>query len=376
MDEVALTREIQRHLRERTHPLAERPLRNPVAEYVDPAQLAREREVLFRGMPVIVGRGAQLSGPGAFLTLEVAGLPVLVVRQADGSLRAFANLCRHRGARVVEAAGGSARKFRCPYHAWTYGLDGELRNVPEAEAFGEVERQPRGLLPLGVEERHGFVWVRGGGAKLDVAAHLGRLDEELAGFGLEAYVEERRVELDQPLNWKLVVDGFLEVYHLPALHPTTAGSLIHGSPAPFEPFGPHLRLVAVRKSFDALVDLDPEQVDLLPHLAIVYALFPNSILIWQADHFEMWTIQPDARDPARCVSRVSLLAPSQREASERTEHWDRNWKVLMDTVEQEDFRVARYAQRGFASGAQSELLFGRNEPALQHFHLALREALA
>lgn len=372
----ALTTEIQRHLRDGTNPLCDAVWRQPVSDYTEAGRLARERERLFRAQPIVVGHASQLPTPGRFLTAEVAGLPLLVVRGRDGTLRAFVNLCRHRGARVVEARCGEARFFRCPYHGWTYGRDGALRAIPESEAFADVDPAERGLLPLPVEARHGFVWVVATpGAKIDVAAHLGTLDAELAAYGLDGYVEERRTDLHEALNWKLVVDGFLEVYHLPSLHPTTAGKLIHGRPAPFEAFGPHGRLVAVRKSFDPLIDDDPADVDLLPHLAIVYQLFPNTVLIWQGDHFEVWSMQPEADDPARSVSAVRLLAPSAEDAAAREEHWEKNWRLLLDTVEQEDFRVSRTMQAGFASGAQSHVLFGRNEPALQHFHRVLREAL-
>ncbi len=375
---ASLAAELQQHLRAGTSPLADRELENPVDVYDDPARLEREIARLFRGFPIVVGHASQLRGPGDFLSAEVAGVPVLVVRDEDGTVRAFANVCRHRGARVVEEACGNARSFRCPYHGWVYGSDGRLRAIPERAAFSGIDPRDRPLVPLPAEQRHGLLWVvasPGPGGSVDVAAHLGALDVELAGFGLDAYVEERSVWLRDRLNWKLVVDGFLEAYHLPVLHPTTAGALIHGRPAPFAAVGRHGRMVAARKSFSRLLDANPAEIDLLRHVAIVYQLFPNSVLVWQGDHFELWTVFPEARDPGRCAARVSLLAPSAELAELRREHWDKNWAVLMDTVEREDFRVARQMQTGFAASVQDRVVFGRNEPALQHFHTQLRAAL-
>lgn len=373
---ASLARELQQHLRAGTSPLAERELDNPVAVYDDPRRLEQELARLFRRLPIVVGHASQLRASGDFLTAGVAGVPILVARQDDGTVRAFANVCRHRGARVVEEACGNGRSFRCPYHGWIYGSDGRLRAIPERAAFSGIDPGERGLVSLPAEQRHGLLWVVASPeGSLDVAAHLGALDAELAGFGLDAYVEERSVWLRDQFNWKLVVDGFLEAYHLPVLHPATAGALIHGRPAPFSAVGRHGRMVVSRKSFSRLLDANPAEIDLLRHVAIVYQLFPNSVLVWQGDHFELWTVFPEAGEPGRCAARVSLLAPSAELAELRREHWDKNWAVLMDTVEREDFRVARHMQTGFAAGVQDRVVFGRNEPALQHFHTQLRAAL-
>jgi len=373
---IALTRHLQALARGEGCPMAEQRIYSPVAEYADPAHLARERSLLFRRYPVVVAHISRLPTPGSFLTEDVAGLPILVVRQDDDSIRAFVNLCRHRGAIVVEERSGRSRRFACPYHGWSYDTEGCLRAIREPAAFSDVARERSGLIPLPTEVRHGLVWiVADPTARLDVAAHLGELDDELSSFALDSYVEERATELRADLNWKLVVDGFLETYHLPILHRETIGPYIRAKPAPFTPFGRHGRMVALRQSFDQIASAEPESADLLPHVAIIYQVFPNTVLVWQGDHFEIWAPFP-ADEPGRSVSRVSLLARSQEEALSRRGHWDRNWKILMDTVQQEDFRVGRGMQRGFATGAQEHVVFGRNEPALQHFHESLRGALS
>ncbi len=373
---ASLARELQHHLRRGTSPLADTELENPVGEYTDPARLGREVAQLFRGLPIVVGHASQVREPGDFLTVEVAGVPILVVRQEDRGIRAFANLWLHRGARVVEEACGKARSFRCPYHGWTYGSDGRLRAIPEKSAFSGIDPAERALVPLPAEERHGFLWVVASpSGTIDVAAHLGALDTELTAFGLDAYVEERSVWLRDRLDWKLVVDGFLEAYHLTVLHPETAGALIHGRPTAFATHGRHGRMVAARKSFDRLLEADRAEIDLLRHVAFVYRSIPNSLLVWQGDHFELWTVFPEAGDPTRCAARVSLLAPSSELAVVRRAHWDKSWSVLMETVEREDFRIRRHMQTGFAAGMQDRVVFGRNEPALQHFHGQPRAAL-
>lgn len=369
-----LVAEIQEHIRQGTTPLAGTEYFNPVVTYSSPVRAEAENSVL-RRYPIVVAHESRLAGAGDFLATDVAGLPILVVRQADGSVRAFENICRHRGAQVVEGCSGSKRRFTCPYHAWSYDLDGTLATVPESEGFAGVDKTTRGLTELTATVRHGLIWVQIEGPAKDIADYLGAFDEELSSFGLERYVEEREVQLRTEVNWKLVVDGFLEGYHLPFLHARTIGPYIRQKPTPFEAVGLHGRMVAVRKSFEAFVDTDPSAVDLLPHIAVIYQIFPNTILVWQSDHFEMWNCFPGRNGPGTSVSRVSLLAPSPEEASARADYWDKNWKVLMNTVEEEDFRVARTMQAGFSTGSQTEVVFGRNEPALQHFHRTLESQI-
>jgi phenylpropionate dioxygenase-like ring-hydroxylating dioxygenase large terminal subunit len=370
--QLRLTAEILQHRRAGTVPLADAVMENPVAVYHQPDHLAREQEVLFRRYPLVVGHVDQVRNPGDFFTDGLAGTPVVVVRGDGGELGAFHNVCRHRGARVEEAACGNRHRFTCPYHAWSYDRQGKLRAVPDDDGFPGLDREARGLVALPVAERHGLVWVHPTpGAEMDLAAHLGGLDDELSSFGLDGYVLDRTEVLRQPFNWKLVVDGFLEAYHLRFLHRTTIGPYIRSNFTPTETFGSNLRMIAARASFDGELDRPAEDVDFLANVAMIYVLFPNTVLVWQSDHFECWTAFPDRSDPSSTVMRASLFAPERATTADQQLHWDKNWKVLMDTVLNEDFRVARSMQEGFASGAQSHVLFGRNEPALQHYHKEL-----
>jgi phenylpropionate dioxygenase-like ring-hydroxylating dioxygenase large terminal subunit len=372
-----LIAEIDHYLDTATTAMADGLFANPVAEYIDPARIDQERAALFRRYPLVVGHSSECPHPNDFFTRDVAGVPVVVSRQPDGSLRAFLNVCRHRGSRVVPDDCGHRGSFTCPYHAWGYRADGTLATIPYEDGFADLDRTQMGLVSLPVQERHGLVWVvLAPGAPIDVAAHLGELDDELGTYGLDGFVVERSTLLPAPLNWKLVVDGFLEVYHLRFLHAATIAPYIKTNVAPFEPIGPHGRMVAVRTSYDAArAERPDEDFDLLPQVAVIYQVFPNTILIWQADHFESWLVSPSADDPARSTSRVQLLAPRPTTTDDEQRHWDRNWKVLMDTVLEEDFVVSESIQQGFKAGAQTHVTFGRNEPALQHFHRTLAAVL-
>ena len=187
---------------------------HPATVYSDPTWLAKEREMI-RRYPVIVGHSSKIKAPGDFFTDDSTGVPIIVVRQNDGSVRVLINICRHRGAKVCNQATGTRRLFVCPYHGWSYKSDGSLLKIPREEGFLDLDMQDHGLTALPAEERHGFIWVVAiPGATIDVAAHLGEMDAEIASYGTAEMVLERETVLAERLNWKFVLDGFLEVYHL------------------------------------------------------------------------------------------------------------------------------------------------------------------
>lgn len=360
-------------------PMADEVAAHPVDRYVRPDHLRREQETLFTRYPLVVGYSSDVTAPGDFITDDLSGRSLLVVRDDDGVLRGFHNVCGHRGAKVETSSAGNQRRFTCPYHAWSYDRAGRLRSIPNEEGFRGVDCDDRSLVEIPVAERHGLVWARPGGSRgepLDIAAYLGSLDEELSGFAMDGYVHERTDVLRQPFNWKLVVDGFLETYHIRFLHRRTIGPYIRSNFALFDPHGLHARMVGLRTSFETLADGPLAEGELLPHLAIIYLIFPNTVLVWQGDHFEAWSVFPDGSRADAMVARASLLAPRRPKTEAEATHWDKNWEILMKTVLEEDFVVATTMQHGFESGARAEAVFGRQEAMLQHFHRTLEQEVA
>ena len=347
---------------------------NPVADYTDVHHLQLETTNLFRVDPLLIGHASQCANPRDFLTRDVAGVPVLVVRQRDSSLAAFLNVCRHRGSKVEFDACGQRNSFSCRYHAWTYRLDGSLASVPHSDDFGPLDRAKHGLVALPVVERHGLVWVGlTPGTGIDVAAHLGpELDAELASYGLEGFVVERTETRTIDLNWKVVIDGFLETYHLGVLHRTTIGPHIRTNVAPFRSFGAHGCMTAVRTSFDKIRYEDLATVDAGQHLVHAYNVFPNSVMVWSGKHMELWISYPVTGHPGHTNVTVHVLGEKSHVA-EDPGYFDRNWIVITDTVLTEDFMIGQSIQQGFTSGAQTHVTFGRNEPGVQHFHRSLAE---
>lgn len=360
--------------------MAEAVYRNPVDEYVSARQAAGEERRFFRETPLVAGLSGDLREPGDFLTDDHTSTPVLVVRQEDGGLRGYANICRHRGSRVAEGRGTVRRAFTCPFHGWSYALDGSLAGLPGNDGFAGVERACLALKSIPVAEDCGLVWMRpDGDAPIDTATQLAGLDGEFSPLDIGSFHHHRTERRTVRMNWKLVVDTFLETYHFPALHKTSVNSIFFPNCGPFDAFGQNLRLVGVRRTIDRLRDMPETDWALLPHATIVYLLFPNTVLIFQTGHIELWRIFPSREPGADPVNdtqfSVSLYAPDRPDSDAARAHWDANLDLLLDVTMNEDFTNGAATQQGFASGRADDLLFGRNEPALIHFHQAVKAGL-
>jgi choline monooxygenase len=192
----------------------------PFDWYSDPAVLRLERERIFRRTWQYAGRADQVAEPGAFFTCDLGGVPVIVVCDEAGGLRAFLNVCRHRGSLVCEGEGKRA-SLQCPYHAWTYGLDGSLRAAPRSEREPAFDRAELGLVPVSVDSWGPFVFVNPDGEAAPLAETLGELPELVAASGVDlgALRFLQRSSGEYEANWKVCSENFLECYHCQVAHP-------------------------------------------------------------------------------------------------------------------------------------------------------------
>ncbi len=378
--QVELSKQVFAHLDAGTTDMWAAPQSVPVDVYTSAEKLGRERAVLFRKYPQMVGFSCQLPGPGDYLTDDGGGVPILLTRNRDGALNGFLNVCRHRGARLAAGRGQAAsRRFVCPYHAWTYNLDGKLIGVPHGDAFPGLDKSCNGLVRLPVEEKYGMIWVTpsaNGAAVSDLDSHLAGLGPELGHYRFDDYHHYENRELIQDFNWKIVIDTFLEPYHFGFLHKNTVGPIFIPNLCLFEPFGLNLRETLPRRSITRMRELPERDWDLIFHSALVYVLFPNVVLIMQADHAEVWRVYPVRDRVDQCRISLDFYIPEPAETASSRRHWDRNMDLTVRTVAEEDFPTSEGIQSGFASGAQDHIRFGRNEPALIHYEASIEKALA
>jgi nitrite reductase/ring-hydroxylating ferredoxin subunit len=374
--QVALTEEVFAHLDAKTTARNDAITRNPVAVYADPDWLAREKRTLFRDYPLLMGLSCQLPDVGSYLTEDRAGVPIVVVRGEDGGVRAFMNVCRHRGAKVAEGCGRLKKNFVCPYHGWSFDTAGRLVGIPDRDSFKGLDQAQNSLVELPAEERDGLIWVRPSvGAPLDIEGHLAGLAPELASYGFESYHHYDTRILRQKMNWKIVIDTFLEPYHFGVLHAGTVGPIFFPNLCLFHPFGLNLRETLPRRSIVELRDMPKSEWDLVTHTALVYVLFPNTVFVMQADHAETWRVFPVGDSVDECMMYLDFYIPEPADTESARRHWDRNMDLTIRTVVEEDFPTGESIQFGFGSGVQDHVIFGRNEPALAHFENSIAAAV-
>jgi len=372
--EIALCRRVLDHIAAGTTDMAETTYRQPAEHYTSPDRLARELDRVFGRLPLAVAHLSELAAPGHFITRRIGDTPILLTRDRSGALRAFLNVCRHRGTQLVAEPRGRANGFACPYHAWSYGLDGALLAVPHAVGFPGLETGvTAGLVPLPAAEAAGFAWISlDRDASVDPVAWLGPLAAELDGLAIPAqHVHDpRSIELAQ--NWKLAADGALETYHLRSTHRTTIYPLFHDNLGLVDLVGPHIRTVFPKRSIAELAGRRTDEWQLRPHANILYFLFPSTILLVEPDHSMVLHTYPVGTD--RCRFDAYALVPEPPKSDKALAYWAANLAVFYGAVA-EDFARGDSIQASLRAGANRELLFGRFEHALAAFHRTLDAAL-
>jgi phenylpropionate dioxygenase-like ring-hydroxylating dioxygenase large terminal subunit len=362
---------------------------NPASAYTDDRRYAVEQQALFRDRPVFMALSCELQEAGQYRVGTFGGVPIAVVRQPDGGLAAMVNACRHRGAPILDApvgperakvaragdGGPGLRLLQCPYHAWTYELDGTLKARPASNgAFDDVASDCN-LRQVAVAEQHGVILVRPGGtAPIDVDGVLSGVGSEFDDFGVEKLVHvESRVNTWN-MNWKLVLDTFTEVYHIRTLHRETIGPYFNSDCMVVDEFGLNMGITAFRKNLLDELDKPIEQRSILPYATVQYFVLPNALIVFQLDHFEVWRIEPiDVRTTRTTTSVYALDEPVD---DELRVHLAKNLDVLLQVTGTEDFPLMTRIQANLDSGALPEVIYGRNEAALVHFHRSIDRMLA
>ena len=374
--QVQLAHEIFEYVDVGSTCLAEGITTNPITNYTDPDRLDREMQILFRRYPLMMGLSCRIPQPGDYFTDDNCGVPILIVRDQDGEVRAFLNVCRHRGAHVAQGCGHMKRNFVCPYHGWSYDHQGKLVGIPDGRNFEGVDRNSHGLTALPACERFGCIWVQPEpGTAFDIDKELAGLAPELTNYRFGDYHHYTTRILHQRMNWKMLIDTFLESYHFGVLHTQTVAPIFLHNVCLFHPFGFHMRETLPRRSISEMRKLPESEWDLVKHTALVYVLFPNSVIVMQGDHAEVWRVFPVDRKVDECIAFLDFYIPEPAASESAHEHWRRNIDLTLRTVEEEDFPVGESIQRGLESGAQSHVTYGRNEPALQHWQRSVAAAL-
>jgi len=371
---IDLTRRAVKLARDKTTDLA--PAERTVAAdtYTSDERHALDVAMLMAS-PQLVGYSSELPRPGTYCTKTVMGRSILLTRGADDAVRAFDNVCLHRQSRIAEGC-GAARRLACPYHSWTYDLDGNLVGVPGKEGFPETSSGPAKLTELAAAECAGFLWISlDRDASLDIPAFLGPLADELDSWGIGRWSPLGEKVLDCPINWKLAIDTFAENYHFATVHKNTFATIARSNCTVFDSFGPHHRLVFPLNGILDLENVPEEQWDPLHAMVVIYALFPNVVLSCTIANGELFRVYP-ADAPGRSITVHQNSTPLDLSDESTAAGAAAVFDYAHATVRDEDYALVAGLQANLESGARERLVFGRNEPGLQHRHQTWASAIS
>ncbi|OWK36516.1 aromatic ring-hydroxylating oxygenase subunit alpha [Fimbriiglobus ruber] len=338
----------------------------PASWYTDPRMFAAERETVFSRSWQVAGRADQLREPGAYVTAEVAGEPVLVVRGDDGVLRGFFNVCRHRATSLVTAPCGTVSKLRCRYHGWTYDLTGRLRGTPEFDGVCDFRKEDNGLIPVGAVAEWGpYVWVHLDPPREPLEAFLASLPEWAASNGSFGNLPfATRVEYEVACNWKTYVDNYLDGgYHVNTVHPGLANVLNYQEYTTTTYARTSLQTAPITPATGA------EGQTRTGDRAAYWWVYPNLMVNLYAGVMDTNLVVPLAPDRCRVVFDY-YFAPST------PADFIQNSIAVADQVQKEDMAICEDVQRGLASRAYTTGRFSvKRENGGYHFHQMLARAL-
>ena len=344
----------------------------PPACYTDPAVLAREYEHIFRTSWVGVGRADRWQAPGDYAALSVGGVPVIVIRGKNGELGAFANSCRHRGTQLLVGE-GSCRRIQCPFHSWTYALDGRLIGAPRMDRAQGFEMADYGLVAFRAAVVDGFAFVCLDETVPGLEDWLGDFSHRHAPWQLGAMVATRRREFDVGCNWKMLLEVFNEYYHLPYVHPASFGGIYEEPDAPFAIRGNYTAQFGTTQGTGGLTKDTQDQA--LPTIAglegrnrrgTLYSwMFPN--MTFAAGSEAIWVYEAHPIAPDRTRTALTVCFPAETVARADFEERAQHYYGRFDTALAEDIAILERQQAGLTSPYARPGRFADLEPSVATF---------
>jgi nitrite reductase/ring-hydroxylating ferredoxin subunit len=351
--------------------LANAPLSVPAREFTDPARFEAEKRELFSKLPLLACLSLDVAEPGDVFSFDAAGPAILIVRGQDRKVRAFLNMCSHRGARLVSEC--HRRKL--------IDAEGRLVAVPGEEGFEGVERATRALVRVPVGEWGGMVFVKAhaGEEEIDVQAWLGDMGPQLLALNLNSARPIKQDRLNTEANWKYCLDTYGEAYHFKSLHTTTFGERTVSNVALYDSFGPHYRVFFTNQGYLDCVGQDEAGWPTLPYGGSHF-VFPNSIVYGApmeggGSMIGMYRLYP-GDSVGRSFTLLSVHRGADAPATVPDQAFADAHDYIVQVVGSEDYSVSKEGQRNLEHApAGFEVIFGRNEAALQNTHRHISDAI-
>jgi len=339
----------------------------PASVYTDPDRFEAEKAKLFNKLPLLLAPSAMLPKNNLAVAHDGYGVPLILSRDAQGEAHVMANVCRHRGTRLLDGDSEEAipaARIVCPYHAWTYRSDGSLLGLPRADCFPGMDKDAHSLMRFRDFECGGLVWFSHD--QQEDFAEIAMLCQDFDAFGFASHHLYKRKTHAVAANWKLVIDAFLESYHVQRLHSSTIANFFADGITAADCIGQHQRAAVGRA--DYLADVDRSDWAALRRVVTyTYQIFPNSVVIVSPDYINIMTVMPQT--VGTCLVEDFMLIPEPPQTNEAEAHWKRSWDLLDGvTFAGEDFHAAELCQRGLDSGLLKEVQLGTLENGISNFH--------
>jgi len=366
LDEQQTINRIFTHIDEGTTDLGDTVWREPVENYHSQERFDAEIALL-RRRPVPFCPSAGLPETGSYIARKAAGTPLVVVRGRDGKVRAFINACRHRGMQVASGSGCS-RAFVCPYHAWTYDLEGKLKAIRGPEAFPEVNIEDHGLTEVSAQEKGGLVYVM----------QEGKINSQMLENNLDYFTPEQEmfqeVEATNKANWKLITETLLEGYHIKSLHKTTFYPYGLDNVNLVETYGANARVTFPFRRIEKLRAIPPDERRADGMLTTVNHVFPNASISALSKHSNLTIMEPLSPNSTQMVIYL-MTTRLATENSISIEDAKRDAIFVNESGQDEDLAAACSIQETVTAQGNTHLTFGLFEKAIVNFHSNLAASL-
>lgn len=355
------------HMDAGTTDLGEKVTSNPVSSYLDPALFDSEMKEVMRNRPIPMVACTQLPNAGDYLAREFCGVPVIALRGEDGKLRAFLNVCRHRGAQLVLSGEGQGLKnLACPFHGWTYRQSGELSHIPEAKkCFPSTKMAGHGLVELKSIEAVGMLWVLlDSKSDFPIETAFNSFAADFAYLSVDPKFALPEFIHHGKFNWKIGVEAFLEVDHFPFAHAPYLTNIQFPSLSLVDALNGNYRIVVPLKK--------PTQNEfVLEWSQVMYFIFPSTFLLFYSTHVALLNLIPISVD--KTEFRYIPLVPNKEDLENQK---IREKADFLKVIIQQDFDILDGIQKGLKSGANSHITFTRTEHFLSEFHKELGAAIS
>ena len=334
----------------------------PRTLFTDPNVFEVEKEAIFRRQWLAIGRSPQLAEPGDYLTWELLGDPIIVARDTDGTLHAFSSVCLHRSCLIAQGPGNAPKGLTCPYHRWTYALDGQLKGAPLMDQAENFDKSSMRLPQLAVEEWLGWIFINADTNASALAPQLTNLEALMAPYGVADMVCYDTLEFDSPWNWKIMVENFMESYHHIGGHPETLNPLYPAA-------GTHG--VELNGTFSLLENPAKDESESAPFW--VACVFPSTLIaLVRGDTPNLAWYQMDIASYDRFQLKIHLLAAPELAASEE---YRQTMRATLTAIHLEDIPLCEGVWKGVNSRFHRDGRLSHLEAANWTFYNYLRDRL-